>query len=248
MGEDNMLKTITPDWDVPSCVKAFTTTVYGGSSLGNYASFNLGEHVGDDPDAVAENRTKLQSHVGERVRLCWLQQTHSDIVADLSQYQSVIEADAAITTEKHKACIVMTADCLPILLCNADGSKVAALHCGWKGLYQHLIAKTFSQYFVDETVTAWLGPAIGENSYEVDAQLYQRFINKNPSYSSAFVANRPGHYLLDLYTVARLQLTACGVSGVAIFGGNFDTLSDSRFFSYRRQNVTGRMATVIYFV
>lgn len=243
-----MLTTIIPDWDAPSAVKAFTTTVHGGVSLDNYADFNLGEHVGDNPVAVAENRARLQKHVGEAVQLCWLQQTHSDRIADLSQYQTVVEADAAITTEKNKACVVMTADCLPVLLCNADGNKVAALHCGWKGLSQQLIAKTLKQYFADEMVTAWLGPAIGKNSYEIDTQLYQHFTIQDAAYSSAFTANRPGHYLLDLYAIARQQLMACEVSDSAIFGGNFDTLTDARFFSYRRHTTTGRIATVIYFV
>ncbi len=239
---------ILPNWDVPSQVKAFTTTVAGGVSQGEFSSFNLGVHVGDNPQYVAKNRENLQQLVGEDVQLCWLNQTHSDIVVDLQNYTDVVEADAAFTQKQQQACVVMTADCLPVLLCNQTGTKISALHCGWKGLHQNLIMKTIQQYFQGDEVVAWLGPAIGQQSYEVDETVYQRFLSANKSYQSAFVANRAGHYLFDLKEIARQQLVDCGVATQRIFGGEFDTFSDERFFSYRRSAKTGRMATLIYIV
>lgn len=243
----NTLALIYPDWNVPAHVTAFTTTVDGGVSEGDCAGLNLGEHVGDNLPHVAENRARLQTHVGKAVKLCWLNQTHSDIVVDLADYHGVVEGDAAITDQANTACVVMTADCLPVLLCNQTGTKVAALHCGWKGLYQNLIGQTLRDYFADEVVSAWLGPAIGQPSYEVDEGLYQRFIELTPRYQSAFVANRSGHYLFDLTAVARQQLLDAGVVAEAVFGGDFDTFTDPRCYSYRQSPKTGRMASVIYF-
>lgn len=237
---------ITPNWDAPDHIVAFTTTTAGGVSTGDCATFNLGMHVGDTPAHVEENRARLQQHIGRGKQLCWLQQTHSDIVMDLQHYTGVIEADAAVSAQPNKACVVMTADCLPVLLCNTAGTKVAALHCGWKGLYHNLITKTLSQHFAQESVIAWLGPAIGQRSYEVDDKLYQQFTHQNSDYAKAFIANRPGHYLLDLYTIAQWQLNAAGIGDSAIFGGEFDTFTDERFFSYRRSPNTGRIASVIY--
>ncbi len=240
------LPLITPNWPAPGHINAFTTTTAGGVSSGDCSSFNLGTHVGDNPAHVAANRARLQQYVGEVVQLCWLHQTHSDIIENLNHYQGIIEADAAVTSQANRACIVMTADCLPVLLCDVSGKTVAALHCGWKGLYHNLIGKTVAQSFQGKPVMAWLGPAIAPSSYEVDEALYQRFITNNPVYASAFSANRPGHYLLDLYAIARWQLTAAGVAETAIYSGDFDTLTDRRFFSYRRSAATGRMASVIY--
>lgn len=237
---------ILPDWPAPCGVKAFSTTSDGGFSQGCYTGFNLGNHVGDNPQHVVKNRAYLQAWAGDKVRLCWLKQTHSDIVVNLIDYEGEIEADAAVSSQKNTACLVMTADCLPILLCNQAGTKVAALHCGWRGLYQQLISKTLQQYFSGDTVIAWLGPAIGQASYEVDEKLYQQFIQLDKSYQSAFKFNRDGHYLLDLYQVARFQLTGCGVFPSHCFGGGFNTYDELRFFSYRRQNPTGRMVTGIY--
>ncbi len=246
MPKQPQLPIVEPDWKVPSNVKALMTTVSGGVSEGDCAGLNLGDHVSDNPANVQTNREILQSAIGADVQLCWLNQTHSDIIVDLSNYQGVIEADASVTTEKNKACVVMTADCLPVLLCNQSGTKVAALHCGWKGLYQNLIGKTIDKYFADEPVVAWLGAAIGQKSYEVDDGLYQRFTALNLDYQSAFINNREGHYLFDLTEIAKQQLQAIGVEKQQIFGGNFDTFTDERFYSYRQNAKTGRMATLIY--
>lgn len=236
--------TIQPDWVVPSNIKAFTTTVAGGISQGSYQGLNLGEHVGDNIHHVQENRQRLQNHIGQNIQLCWLSQTHSDIIINLENYQNTVEADASVSRVTNLACLVMTADCLPVLLCNQSGTQVAALHCGWKGLYQNLIAKTIQQYFSNEPVIAWLGPAIAQQSYEVDEKLYQQFRAANPAYQNAFVANRPGHYLFDLYEIAKQQLISQSVR--MVYGGGFDTFTDNRFYSYRRNAKTGRIATLIY--
>ncbi len=240
------LSIITPDWDAPSSVVAFTTTVAGGVSKRSYRSFNLGAHVGDEPEAVARNRQILQAHVGENISLCWLNQTHSDIIVDETSTTKPVEADASFTDKKNTACIVMTADCLPILLCNKQGDKVAGLHCGWQGLARHLIHKAIKQYFADDNILAWLGPAIAQQSYEVDERLYQRFVSIDDHYQKAFFANRSGHYLMSLYDIARRQLNQANVPSDQIYGGEFDTFSDPRFFSYRRNATTGRIASVIY--
>lgn len=240
------LSVIRPDWNVPANITAFTTTIDGGVSVGNCAGLNLGKHVGDNPLHVIENRSRLQQYVGTDVKLCWLQQTHSDIIVDLANYHGVMEGDAAVSEQANTACVVMTADCLPVLLCNQAGTKVAALHCGWKGLYQDLIGKTLREYFADEVVTAWLGPAIGQASYEVDTGLHQRFIELDSCYQSAFSANREGHYLFDLTRIARQQLRANNLVDENIFGGHFDTFTDPRYYSYRQNPKTGRIATLIF--
>ncbi len=271
-----MLPVIAPRWNAPSNVVAFTTTVDGGVSVGSYQSFNLGTHVGDNLDAVAHNRLLLQQFVGNKANLHWLNQTHSDIivnldmlsndmVAECGEYSECSEGDASFTSQKHNACIVMTADCLPVLLCNRSGTKVAALHCGWQGLAKNLIQKAINVYFSnsgkemnnegDDAVIAWLGPAIAQSSYEVDEKLYQRFVSLDKAYQSAFVASRSGHYLMSLYDIARQQLQTVGVPSNNIFGGDYDTLTDERFFSHRRScqqgskedyGKTGRIASVIY--
>ncbi len=183
------------------------------------------------------------------VGVCWLNQTHGDTIVDADNddnHATVAEGDAAIATRKNHACVIMTADCLPVLLSNRQGTRVAALHCGWQGLYQDLIGKTLTQHFDGEQVIAWLGPAIGAQSYEVDDGLYQRFTTRDSDYANAFTANRVHHYLMDLYAVARLQLQRAGVLNSDIFGGNFDTLTDARFFSHRRSAKSGRIASIIY--
>ena len=242
----NEINVIEAGWRVPKNIKAFMTTTAGGVSQDNYQSFNLGLHVGDDSSHVLENRERLQQKVGRGVELFWLNQTHSDIVIDLKNGNNLGASDAAVSTIANKACVIMTADCLPVFLCNEQGTKVAALHCGWRGLYLALIAKTIRQHFVKDIVIAWLGPAIGQASYEVNDSLYQRFFKKDNAYHEAFVGNRLGHYLFDLYAIARQQLGAEGVVNANIYGAGFDTFSESRFFSYRRSIKTGRMASVIY--
>lgn len=242
-----MLPLISADWSAPANVRAFVTTVSGGVSQGSYAALNLGQHVGDNPADVRENRKHLQQSLGNAVKLRWLRQTHSDIIADDDNYICDMEADAAVTELHNQACVVMTADCLPVLLCHQQAKRVAALHCGWRGLHKNLIAKVLDNYFAGEQqqVLAWLGPAIGATSYEVDEQLFQRFKKIDPAYGKAFRANRPGHYHFDLGEIAKQQLRQAGILPTAISGGDWDTYSDEQFFSYRRNANCGRMATVI---
>ncbi len=240
---------IIPNWSAPAHVTAFTTTTAGGVSGGNFSQFNLGLHVNDNPVHVMRNRMILQNNVGVGRQLCWLHQTHSDIVINTSNYlpNITVEGDAAFSDTSKNACVVMTADCLPVLLCNSTGTKVAALHCGWKGLHHNIIKKTIQLHFQGEHVISWLGPAIGKASYEVDEGLYQKFIRLNNAYESAFFANKVGHYLCDLYEIARIQLMQSGVSESDVYGAEYDTFTDDRFYSYRRNHRTGRMASVIYF-
>jgi len=234
------------DWPAPDAVVAFTTTRQGGLSVSPYESLNVGDHVGDIFKNVVANRQCLQRYVGRHVRLLWLKQVHGANVVNCEYALSVPEADASVAGCRGYACVVMTADCIPVLLCNHIATKVAALHCGWPGLYQGLIKKTLAKYFANDRVMAWLGPAIGQYSYEVDARLYDKFGDLDSSYQRAFINHRRGHYLLDLYAIARQQLVQAGLVSSDVYGGGFDTFTDTRFYSYRRRQTTGRMASVIY--
>lgn len=237
------MEKIIPDWPAPKNITAFTTNVNGGVSVGDFAGNNMGKVAGENPNHVAANRAQLQQEFGSNKNILWLSQVHGDNIAVADNYQAGIEADASISTSTNAVCAIMTADCLPVLICNQQGNQVAALHCGWKGLYLNLIGKTLT-HFKDD-VLVWLGPAISQVNYEVDDAFYQRFIKLDKAYQSAFIANRSGHYLCDLYQIARIQLQQQGVN--AIYGGEYCTFADKRFYSYRRNPNTGRQVSVIGF-
>lgn len=237
---------IKPDWPLPAHVKSCVTTRVGGVSEGNYSSLNLGLHVGDDPKAVAENRRRVQQTLGYK-KAAWLEQTHSTLVvkADSSK---VLNADASWTNEKGMASVVMTADCLPVLFCDKKGNYVAAAHAGWRGLLNGILEATIESLPVAaEQLLVWLGPAIGPDSFEVGAEVREAFVTHSSLAEQAFVASgNQDRYLADIYQLARFRLEAKGVT--AIFGGGFCTVSDQQFYSYRRQNITGRMASLIWLV
>lgn len=238
------MEKIIANWPAPSNITAFTTTINGGVSEGAFATNNMGKVSGENLDHVAANRAALNSELGADKMLMWLSQVHGDTIVFDKDYQvGGMSADASISRNTNAACAIMTADCLPVLICNKAGNQVAALHCGWKGLYLNLIAKTLQHF--DKDVLVWLGPAISQANYEVDSAFYQRFVELNPDYKSAFIANRAGHYLCDLYAIARLQLQAQGVT--AIYGGEYCTFADPRFYSYRQNPNTGRQVSVITF-
>lgn len=235
---------IIPDWPAPANVKALQTTRNGGASISPYASFNLGSHVGDNPLVVARNRMLLSS-------LCpsepvWLNQVHGTRVADAGHAGCLPEADASVTTHPGAVCAVMTADCLPILLCDAKGTVVGAAHAGWRGLCDGVIEATVQAMNVPpRTLMAWLGPAIGPGKFEVGDEVRTAFVSKHAQASAAFVPSADGKWLADLYQLARLRLHALGISRV--YGGDLCTCSDpERFYSYRRDGVTGRMGTIIW--
>ena len=236
-----MLKLITPNWPAPSKVKAYTTTRQGGHSQPPYDSLNLGDHVDDDPKAVAANRATLRQLLpAEPV---WLKQVHSTKIVTAN---TSCTADASMTTELNKVCVVLTADCLPVLFCDRAGTTVAAVHAGWRGLAGGILEVTLQNLKkAPEDILVWLGPAIGPQAFEVGGEVRDAFTNYLPQATKAFKANGEGHWLADLYLLARQRLAHHGVTQV--FGGEFCTYTDAeRFYSYRRDKITGRMASLIW--
>ncbi len=240
---------LRPDWPAPANVVALATSRVGGVSSGPYASLNLGDHVGDDPAAVAENRRRLQQSCPGLHSIGWLQQVHGVDVVD-ADASRIACADAQFSAEPGVGCVVMTADCLPVLLCDRRGSRVAAAHAGWRGLCHGVLEATVASFEPGSELLAWLGPAIGPASFEVGPEVRAAFIERAEGQVEATAAcfapsARAGHWLADLYQLARLRLQAAGVS--AVYGGGLCTFTDAtRFFSYRREPTTGRMATLIY--
>ena len=235
---------ITPDWPAPANVRALQTTRKGGVSDSPYASFNLGSHVGDNPLAVSRNRMLLAPLLPSEP--VWLNQVHGITVADAGHAGCLPQADASVSTHPGAVCVVMTADCLPILLCDEQGSVVGAAHAGWRGLCDGVIEATVSAMNVPApTLMAWLGPAIGSTVFEVGDEVRTAFVAKQPQAAKAFVAAAEGKWMADICQLARLRLQALGIH--RIYGGDLCTYSDDqRFYSYRRDGVTGRMATFIW--
>ena len=235
---------IIPEWPAPKNVQALQTTRNGGMSGAPYDSLNLGGHVGDVPFAVARNRTLLGPLLPSEP--VWLKQVHGTVVADAAQADCWPEADACVSSHAGAVCVVMTADCLPVLLCNERGSVVAAAHAGWRGLCDGVIEQTVRAMNVQPgTLMAWLGPAIGAQAFEVGEEVRAAFIARQPQAAAAFISGTPDKWLADIYQLARLRLNALGIT--RIYGGGLCTYTDSaRFYSYRRDGVTGRMGTFIW--
>ncbi|SDB58849.1 peptidoglycan editing factor PgeF [Pseudomonas sp. NFACC13-1] len=234
---------LTPDWPAPARVKACVTTRQGGVSLAPFDSLNLGDHVGDDPTAVAENRRRLIDRFV--ITPAWLQQVHGIAVVEADPTR-VATADASWTATPGIACTAMTADCLPVLFCNRAGTRVAAAHAGWRGLANGVLEATLDSLAVPANeVLAWLGPAIGPQAFEVGPEVREAFIAQRPEAVEAFAASpNAGKFLADIYQLARLRLAARGVT--AVYGGGLCTVNDPRFFSYRRNPRTGRFASLIW--
>lgn len=237
---------ITPEWPAPPNVKALQTTRKGGVSDGPYASLNLGDHVGDAPLAVARNRSLLSSLLPSDP--VWLKQVHGTVVVNASATSCHPDGDGCIASCSGAVCVVMTADCLPVLLCDEQGSVVGAAHAGWRGLCDGVIEQTIrAMKAPPAAMLAWLGPAIGPQAFEVGEEVRAAFIAKQPEATTAFTPSPAGNskWLADIYALARLRLNALGIE--RIFGGNLCTHTDrERFFSYRRDGVTGRMGTFIW--
>jgi YfiH family protein len=234
---------IVPDWPAPARVKACVTTRAGGVSVVPFDSLNLGTHVGDDPVAVKKNRQRLLSQLG--CKPAWLQQVHGIDVLEAAP-ETLAEADASWTATPGIACTAMTADCLPALFCDRNGTRVAAAHAGWRGLAAGVLEATLDALAVaPEDTLAWLGPAIGPQAFEVGAEVREAFLAQHAQAEQAFSASRnPDRYMADIYQLARIRLAARGVT--AVYGGDFCTYSDPRFYSYRRAAQTGRFASLIW--
>lgn len=244
---------ITPDWPAPAGVRAFISTRAGGISLPPYASNNLGLHVGDNPEHVASNRAKLSIQLGLKGSPQWLEQIHGVKVVNAKTDGVVRTADGSYSNQPNHPCLVMTADCLPILLCDKQGAQVAALHCGWRSLAKGICVRGLQKFSATPgDILAYLGPAISQPHFEVGVDVLEAFFKAARSQehaehiAMAFVsAHRPLHFYADIYALARAELNALGVT--AIYGGDYCTYADeSRFYSYRRDKVTGRMASLIW--
>ncbi len=238
---------IVPDWPAPANVKAFITTRNGGVSSGPHASFNLGLRADDDPQAVAQNRALLQRHLPQTPR--WLRQVHGTRVVDADAITDSPDADAGVAQEANTVCAIMIADCLPVLFTNRAGTRVAAAHAGWRGLSGGVIANTVQvmKNAGDDPadLLAYIGPGIGPAAFEVGAEVFNAFTENDSGAATAFVAHAPGKWLADLFTLARRALERVGVTQV--YGGGLCTFSSpARFYSYRRDKITGRMAALIW--
>jgi len=238
------IQLIKASWPVPDNIHAMTTTRSGGVSKPPFDGFNLAHHVGDDSEAVNRNRTLLQQTTGMPSAPCWLNQTHSTRVIKASDANRGADADGSYTDKPDRVCAVMTADCLPVLLYNSASGMVAALHAGWRGLVSGIIEEGVRLAGAKGCV-AWLGPAIGADKFEVGKDVLDQFVNKNSEHQNAFRQSGDVKWLADIYALARQVLQASGVSDV--YGGEYCTVTDEdRFYSYRRDRTTGRMATIIW--
>ncbi len=245
---------IVPDWPAPSGVFAVSTTRRGGYSEGSWRDFNLAQHVGDDAEVVQANRALLQHRLPGTPELRWLRQVHgTGILRRVDKAVPGATADACWTSCRGVTCAVLTADCLPVLLCSVGGDRVAAVHAGWRGLAAGVLEKTIAAMGGrGEELMAWLGPAIGRPAFEVGPEVRTAFLGSAPAASEADIeacflpasGGRAGHFFADLRALARLRLQHIGLS--RIYGDDRCTFSDAEnFFSYRRDGQTGRMATLV---
>lgn len=240
------MRTIIPNWPAPENVLTVSTTRFGGVSAAPYSALNVGLHVGDDVSAVLTNRQLLKDHCWLTTEPAWLNQVHSPIVIDLTApLTDVIDADGSFTRVPGLACAIMTADCLPILLCNKQGTEVAAVHAGWRGLAAGVIDNAIAKFTCSAAdIMVWMGPAIGPMAFEVGNDVRDQFIAVDTNATEAFVAHGD-KWLANLYLLARQRLQQHGIN--AIYGGDHCTFSDDElFYSYRRQAVTGRQASLIW--
>jgi YfiH family protein len=243
------LDLITPDWPAPARVRAVSTTRHGGVSRAPYDSLNLAEHVGDEAADVRANRARLSAALGV-AEPPWLRQVHGYAVVDAAYAKAGDEADGAMAFTSGPVCAVMTADCLPILLCDEQGDAVAALHAGWRGLASGIIESGVQGLARPPgSLLAWLGPAIGPDAFEVGEDVFQTFCTADPEAAPAFRPTRAGKWNADMYMLAQRRLRQLGVS--RIYGGgvtrDWCTHRDrARFYSFRRDGTTGRMATLVW--
>jgi hypothetical protein len=237
------------EWKLPAGVRAAFTTRGGGVSAGEWSSFNLGAHVGDATDNVAENRRRVTRLLGMKAEPAWLHQVHSTAVCDLDHVKHrrlPVTADAAITSQSDYACVVMVADCLPVLFASRDGKKIAAAHAGWRGLAAGVLEHTVLALGVPHgELTAWLGPAISREHFEVGDEVQEAFVALDAGAAAAFTPNARGKWQADLVALARRRLNSLGVKDVS--GGEWCTFADpAKFYSHRRDGKGGRMAALIW--
>ncbi len=239
-----MIGCIEPDWPAPARVRALVTTRAGGASRGEFASFNLAAHVGDDPKALIENRRRLRALLPAEP--LWLDQVHGNLCVSAAEAARGTAADACVAHAPGQVCAVLTADCLPLLFCDRIGSAVGVAHAGWRGLAAGVIESAVAAMDRPaDTLLAWLGPAIGPRNFEVGDEVRAAFVSLDAAAAAAFVPHGNGKWLCSLYQLARQRLAAAGVR--AVTGGAYCTFDEpDRFYSFRRDGRTGRMATLIW--
>ncbi len=234
------------DWPAPPGVSVISTFRRGGVSAARFESLNLGDHVGDDPEAVAENRARLRREAQLPSEPCWLRQVHGVAVRNLDLDEAPVAADAAFTRQSGRICAILAADCLPVLLAADSGELVAAAHAGWRGLAAGIIEASVAAMGVPpERLVAWLGPAIGPEHFEVGAEVRQALLDRDTGAQEAFRPNSRGRFMADLGALARRRLRALGVWRIH-GGGECTHAAADRYFSHRRDGNTGRQATLIW--
>lgn len=237
---------LAADWSAPAHIRAGTTLRSGGVSAAPFDSFNLGDRAGDDPAVVVENRRRLRAHLALPSDPAWLYQVHGAGVADADRAINSA-ADASVATRGDAVCAVLTADCLPVLFCDQDGTCWGAAHAGWRGLAGGVLEATIAALpAAPNRLMAWFGPSIGAHNFEVGEDVRAAFCDAAPDDASAFTTGAtPGKYLADIYALARARLARAGVD--AVYGGGLCTIDDpARFYSYRRAPETGRMASLVW--
>ena len=242
----NQIGLLVPEWPSPPWVRACTTTRLGGTSEGCFSTLNLALHVGDDPTHVMDNRRRLSEALKLPAEPVWLKQLHGTHVVNAAVSESDCEADASFTRQAGVVCAVLTADCLPVILCESDGGQVAVAHAGWRGLLNGVIENCVRCLDCPgNRLLAWLGPAIGPTAFEVGEEVRGLFVTEDPNSSNAFKPSPGGRWFADIYELATQRLARVHVTEV--FGGKWCTIEDAeRFYSYRRDGVTGRMASLIW--
>jgi YfiH family protein len=241
------LEYITPDWPAPESIGCITTTRKGGFSRNVYKGLNLGLQVSDDEKHVQKNRQLLKDDLNLPNDPIWLDQVHgSQVIQLLDATNKKLSADAVYTKEVGIVCAVLTADCLPVVFCDQSGSYVAVAHAGWRGLLNGVLENTLKALPVDNVdIMCWLGPAIGPNKFEVGKEVFEQFVVKDAVHENSFLKQNESKYLANIYQLAKNALKSNGVKNV--YGGGFCThMQKERFFSYRRDGRTGRMATLIW--
>lgn len=245
---------ILPQWDAPDTIKSLLTTRQGGCSNAPFYSFNLAEHVGDNSRDVKENRLKLAEFLPSEA--FWLNQVHSNTIVDAGVAEIGTDADGSYSTRSKVVCVVMSADCLPVLICNRQGTGVAAIHAGWRGLVNGIVEQGVKKLLDasqcrPEDILVWLGPAIGSQKFEVGNEVRQAFLKKSPEKDKKSIEQcfsplkKSNKYLADIVQLARLRLLRQGVKNIS--GGDYCTYTqEDKFFSYRRDGKTGRMASLIW--
>ena len=235
---------IEADWSVPAGIHAGTTLRSGGLSQGSFDSFNLAAHVGDHQANVISNRIRLAHMLTLPQQPVWLNQQHGTRVINIDDLPESPVADASVTTKSGIVCTVLTADCLPVLLCDQQGRQIAAVHAGWRGLLNGIIERTVAK-FSSQQLVAWLGPAISQQAFAVGKEVRDAFVQHASQSDCAFIKGRAGEWYADLYLLATLRLQTVGLTDIS--GGRFCTYHEQNYFySYRRANQTGRMASLIW--